>query len=861
MIQNEEIVQQIIFLLQMNERLCYMHTKLGLLLKLKLFIRELNDNDNKVLNIMNTYFLEIFEKICQNFQIENSVTKLQYEVITLYVAKRSINFDFMKTNDSLFDINLLLDLIQTNKYKMEIIGNLLDIIKNLLKYLVKIENFKSIINNSQIFLQILLNELTKTYPLLITIQSKILSIFVEIPYTEETKNLIPIIIDPFLSKILFHVINYFNKQRISDIDFSDSQELNTTTENLLNIIHYYCCELPNNEYITLMFQSNKELLNQFLDLLNEYSDDKETIEKGFYIIEKLSNEVPQLRDSNLNKIISVLCVLLNRAHQKVLISDSFIIYIIVFINSLLQKTEKISSDFYSNTSILENLKSIFLEIKYTIIFINALNLLKTIIINYLIYDDNQSQNMDEFIRNEFAHQILGDYLNSEHLDTRLLNEISNILQCIVNSNRFNSLNDFFISLFLPESIDLLLKNDSPNEIIEIYLSNLQLFYQDINIFITHIHKISNFLKEISQHKELINETISQHFFSFATLIISNLQLCNDKNHEEIFRQIFQDLMLIILVKYNNFLDKVNIVEAITLLEKLIEVNILEDLTFVYIINIFKVLENNDIISEIIPLDLMNLYKTVFIIFARISKYFFEEDENNIKQFVESLKIISELLHSIFDDYQIIDNIKIEIMDPFLHGIKLIGINNPLFVKHLRNIEYDNKNNEIYSQLLEISNLLIRNKQQYIIINKRERNIIYSELSKRILLQYYNNQGKKEDVYLFFELPENFDFKGKLKIVDTNYENNIIFECPFQELERVECGTNSNNFNKFKNNYLFFKPTLISDYCFILYFYKSYNILGDENCISLTLKENPSVEKRNYYVQNIQRLINSMKSIT
>ena len=131
---------------------------------------------------------------------------------------------------------------------------------------------------------------------------------------------------------------------------------------------------------------------------------------------------------------------------------------------MLQKTEKISSDFYSNTSILENLKSIFLEIKYTIIFINALNLLKTIIINYLIYDDNQSQNMDEFIRNEFAHQILGDYLNSEHLDTKLLNEISNILQCIVNSNRFNSLNDFFISLFLPESIDLLLITGIDNEL-------------------------------------------------------------------------------------------------------------------------------------------------------------------------------------------------------------------------------------------------------------------------------------------------------------------------------------------------------------------------------------------------------------
>lgn len=860
LIQNEEIVQQIIFLLQMNERLCYMHTKLGLLLKLKLFIRKLNDNDNKVLNIMNTYFLEIFEKICQSFQIENSVTKLQYEVITLYVAKRSINFDFMKTNDSLLDINLLLNLIQTNKYKIEIIGNLLDIIKNLLKYLVKIENFKSIINNSQILLQILLNELTKTYPLLITIQSKILSIFVEIPYTEETKNLIQVIIDPFLSKTLVHVINYFNKQKISDIDFSDSQELNTTTENLLNIIHYYCCELPNNEYITLMFQSNKELLNQFLDLLNEYSIEKETIEKGFYIIEKLSNGVPQLIDTNLNKIISVLCVLLNRAYQKVLISDSFIIHIIVVINSLLQKTEKISSDFYSNTSILENLKSIFLDIDCTIIFINALNLLKTIIINYLIHDDNQSQNMDEFIRNEFAHQILGNYLNSEYLNTKIVKEISNILQCIVNSNRFNSLNDFFISFFLPESIDLILKNDSPNEIIEIYLSNILLFYQDINIFITHIHKIFNFLKEINQHTELVNEIIYQYLFSFASLIVPFLKLYNDKNHEEIFRQIFQDLILIILVKYNNLLDKLNIIGAITLLEELIQVNILEDLTFVYIINIFKVLENKDIISEIIPLDLINLYKAVFNIFARISKYFFEEDENNIKQFVESLKIISELLHSIFDEYQIIDNIKAEIMDPFLQGIKLIGMNNPLFLKHLRNIEFD-KNNEIHSQLLEILNLLIPNIQQYIIINKRERNIIYSELSKRIFLRYYNNHGKEEDVYLFFELPEDFNFKGKLKIVNKKYDNNIIFECPIQELERVECGTNSYNFNKFKNNYLFFKPTLISDYCFILYFYKSYNILGTENCISLKLEENPSVEKRNYYVQNIQRLINSMKPIT
>jgi hypothetical protein len=200
------------------------------------------------------------------------------------------------------------------------------------------------------------------------------------------------------------------------------------------------------------------------------------------------------------------------------------------------------------------------------------------------------------------------------------------------------------------------------------------------------------------------------------------------------------------------------------------------------------------------------------------------------------------------------------MDPFLQGIKLIGMNNPLFLKHLRNIEFD-KNNEIHSQLLEILNLLIPNIQQYIIINKRERNIIYSELSKRIFLRYYNNHGKEEDVYLFFELPEDFNFKGKLKIVNKKYDNNIIFECPIQELERVECGTNSYNFNKFKNNYLFFKPTLISDYCFILYFYKSYNILGTENCISLKLEENPSVEKRNYYVQNIQRLINSMKPIT
>ena len=107
---------------------------------------------------------------------------------------------------------------------------------------------------------------------------------------------------------------------------------------------------------------------------------------------------------------------------------------------------------------------------------------------------------------------------------------------------------------------------------------------------------------------MVNEIIYQYLFSFASLIVPFLKLYNDKNHEEIFRQIFQDLILIILVKYNNLLDKLNIIGAITLLEELIQVNILEDLTFVYIINIFKVLENKDIISEIIPLDLINLYK-------------------------------------------------------------------------------------------------------------------------------------------------------------------------------------------------------------------------------------------------------------
>ena len=54
---------------------------------------------------------------------------------------------------------------------------------------------------------------------------------------------------------------------------------------------------------------------------------------------------------------------------------------------------------------------------------------------------------------------------------------------------------------------------------------------------------------------------------------------------------------------------------------------------------------------------------------------------------------------------------------------------------------------------------------------------------------------------------------------------------------------------------------MSDYCFILYFTKSYNVLNNENNISLNFIEDPSIKQRNDYVHNIQRLINSMKPIT
>ena len=115
----------------------------------------------------------------------------------------------------------------------------------------------------------------------------------------------------------------------------------------------------------------------------------------------------------------------------------------------------------------------------------------------------------------------------------------------------------------------------------------------------------------------------------------------------------------------------------------------------------------------------------------------------------------------------------------------------------------------------------------------------------------------------FELYKENKYGGSLKLLTVQKKSmEIITEylnCPIQDIERIEKGTNSEEFASFEDK-LFVKRRN-PQYCFIIYLYKSYESLQNHNTISLEIIHNEKTHIRDTYINHVNKLLTAMKPLS
>ena len=871
LLEQKDINQKVLELLHLSSSICFTHTKVGIYLKMKQLINELLLN-GKTFSLMEPYFINNYRNILQHKELDNNIAKIKFEIITHYISHISNNNTFIKNNISLFNLNALLKSIKEKKFNINIISNLLDIIEHTINYLLSIHDIQTILNNDNEIKQILLVHLLNTFPLVMKIQKRILNIIKAIPHCDETNSFIQSIIDPFLSNVLMHLMNFIKDGTITDINYEDKNGYDEICNHLILIIHYYSCQSQNNEYFhTLLLSKGQRFFSQFLIFIQHFNSNIIVLEKGFYVVEKAVKEFSNLTQTFSKEIQNVLFSFLQQSVINKYITDEVVLRILTVINYIFMYNKDLLLLFHNQHSNFTLLEKIFEDFQDNVqVTYEIFKLIKILIESYLNKTVCDSESINSFIKDQFIKIMIKKNFDKFVLTARIMYQISEIIKKIINAEKFEFLSEEIFQDFLSNETNIF-NSDLPSELIDIYLSTIFELCYKTNLLMAYIEPLSHLLLEISRYNNYFNDTIYKHFQLYMSVIILNCNICEELDKKKIFEYTINYLLMKIIIKYGHYINKHNLCDIISFLERAIQLNIIKEVSFIYINNILAGVFIENQRNELTKEEEQNLYEQLFQYLSHVSSYLYDDNKENINELIDLLTKIINLLWNYFQNQNLPESNQKLIIDFLKLSIEQIGLNNPLFVTYYYNRntnQSDNNNNQFdYNNLVDdikniIDNLYI-NVDKQIILSYKDKEEIYSFLIQKQFCYYYNHEGKKNEVVIMFELYKENKYGGSLKLLTVQKKSmEIITEylnCPIQDIEKIEKGTNSKEFASFEDK-LFVKRRN-PQYCFIIYLYKSYESLQNHNTISLEIIHNEKTHIRDTYINHVNKLLTAMKPLS